>query len=497
MFFKLIDTAQIIIRLIRRQNYHDAALKVTVLTEQIQASELLCKKCAEGDGEFLTCLECMSNALASTDMILYADILEDSFIPYIKSQMIYEDVINLNEYTVEPSSAGIPTIYYTPGSFYLHSNTNPMEEARLLINTYYDENAAEYAVFGLGLGYHVKALAEASLGSALISVYETDKELIDYVQKNDFLGIFNNKNISINHDPSCLEFTKRLSTRNTGILFHYPSIMKLTDFSQKTALKKFYMSWNSYHQWKQILKINFNNNIINCRQNVAEIQNKIQNRKIIIIAAGPSLNHSLSLIKDIKKSNNAVVICVSTILKSLLKKNFSPDYVIVMDAQQRTYRHIEGIENCNVPIIIDSSAYWEFAHNYSGEKYLALQKGYQPAEDYANAHSLPLFNTGGSVTTLAIDIALQFGAKELYLAGVDMAFPDGKTHANGTIDENSIEKENLLKIKDVNGKDVYTSEQLYSYLTWIENRIAQSPEVKVYNLSDCGAMIEGTHSFIS
>ncbi len=495
--FKIIDVSQEIISYIRCQNYHEASLKIKILSEKIKALPETIFNPGDDYDSLLTCLNAMSNALEVGDMILYADILEDSFIPFIKSQITPAESINIDNYTLEPTSSGAMTLYYNVGKIYLHSNCNPMDEARQMINLYYEEKYSEYVVFGLGLGYHIDALYKASLGTLRIKVFEPHTELIEYVKANDNFGLFSNDRIQIYNDPTCADFCRCLSDENTGILFHYPSLLKIADSEQRASLRRFYISWNSYYQLKRRLIINFNNNIKNCPHNISEIRDNFFQKKTYIIAAGPSLDRNLKYLKTQAEKTDTLIVCVSTVLKKLMEHGIKADYVIVMDAQERTYKHIEGIEECDIPMIIDSTAYWRFASDYSGRKLLALQKGYPPAEDYANAHSFPLFNTGGSVTTLAIDIALQFGAQELYLAGVDMAYPGGKTHAQGTIDEGGIEKENLIKIKDVNGGTVYTSEQLYSYLSWIENRLSQSSNVKVYNLSDCGAMIKGTHNFTS
>ncbi len=491
-FFSIIDTAQIVIKYIRCQNYRDASLNIAILSDHLRTSDAIRSECLNPESTFWPIINSMSESMNNNDMVLYADILEESLIPYIKTLIVPNDTIELDNYSIEPTSSGTQTLFFKPGSFYLHSNCNPMDEARCLADAYYDENFTEYAVFGLGLGYHVKALSELSLESLKINVYEPDSALIEHVRENDFFNLFNNKLINIIEDPSCDKFSKHIAEKKCGILFHYPSIMKITDISRQIALKKFYRGLNSYSQWKRTLKINFNNNVINCTEKIIDIKKDFCDKTVIVVAAGPSLDNSLEKIKKLK-NNNSTIICVTTVLKKLLETGIEPNYTVVMDANHRTYKHIEGIENCQVPMIIDSTAYWKFAANYGGKKYLALQYGYEPAKSLASSDNLPMFNTGWSVTTLAIDIVLQFGAKELYLAGVDMAYPSGRTHAQGTIDENDIEKENLIKIKDVNGDTVYTSEQLYSYLTWIENRLNQSPEVKVYNLSDCGAMIKGTN----
>ena len=71
-----------------------------------------------------------------------------------------------------------------------------------------------------------------------------------------------------------------------------------------------------------------------------------------------------------------------------------------MDSQQRTIGHIDGIEGTNIPLIVDTTAYWEFAAKYAGKKYIAYQKAnykhllFTATEGPRGANSIwPQFNT--------------------------------------------------------------------------------------------------------
>ena len=491
MYSKLIDLADQIIHNIRCQSYHEASLKIPQLTSSIEASSILSNSLTDSNNDFYYIFSCISEALINKDYILLADTLEESFIPYIKTLLTYPDPFIFQNYSIEPSSSGFLTIKHLPSNTYLHSNCNPMDEARSLIKFYFDESKHSYVIFGLGLGYHVKALYDYSIGAINIKVFESDKNLIDFVKANDQFNLFSNKTINIIHDPIGKQFLKDLSDETTGLLMHYPSILKIDNDELKLQIKRFYTSWNSYYQWKRIININFSKNILNCPQNILCEKNNFQNKSIYIVGGGPSVDSNIELLKNLDK-DDSIIICATTVLKKLLSLEITPHYTIVMDAQKRTYGHMNGIEECNIPIIIDSAAYWEFGENHKGKKYLALQRGYKPAEILAKENNYPLFDTSGTVITLALDIAIQFNANNIYFIGVDMAFPKGKTHANGSMDEKELNTSSLNPIEDVNGNIVYTDELMLGYLNSIENKILSHPEINYYNLSPNGARIKGT-----
>ena len=166
--------------------------------------------------------------------------------------------------------------------------------------------------------------------------------------------------------------------------------------------------------------------------------------------------------------------------------------MIVMDSQQRTIGHIDGIEGTNIPLIVDTTAYWEFAAKYAGKKYIAYQKGYKSAEELANKFQCKLYETGGSVITLALDIVLKLGAKAVYLIGVDLAYPGGVSHASDTMDKKQRDVSDMEQVKAVHGGMVYADSLFIGYRKWMERKIEEYAKIPIYNLSDCGAEIAGT-----
>ena len=107
-----------------------------------------------------------------------------------------------------------------------------------------------------------------------------------------------------------------------------------------------------------------------------------------------------------------------------------------------------------------------------------------------------MWGTGGTVTSLAMEAAIQFGATNVYLVGVDLAYPDGITHASNTMDRGVKNTARMIPIKSVTGGIVHTEPNFIIYREWIEKRIKETPHIKYYNMSKIGAHIEGAENLI-
>ena len=127
---------------------------------------------------------------------------------------------------------------------------------------------------------------------------------------------------------------------------------------------------------------------------------------------------------------------------------------------------------------------------YKGIIYLLYQEGYDKAEEVANRKEYPLYSVGGSVITLALDLAIQSKPDKIVLVGADMAYTDGKEHAfTNQLDGKQLENGRL--VEKIGGGYVTTTKNLDIYRKWIEKRLQKDVDVKVYNVSH-GAKIHGT-----
>jgi hypothetical protein len=116
---------------------------------------------------------------------------------------------------------------------------------------------------------------------------------------------------------------------------------------------------------------------------------------------------------------------------------------------------------------------------------------------------------GGSVATTAWDFARTLGPREIWIAGLDLAFPGNKTHFKGALFEEKALSESTrlnpaetwlynalrgglpFKAPSISGGQVLTDRRLSLYATWFENNFRNNPHIKNYSLSSAGLAIMG------
>ena len=496
----------------RKQYYQRASFRINAITERI----LKLEKNAFGISMSTLNEQCSNliGAFNDRDFILCADILSailnDSLIPIqsdIRSLIIKDcgsnssyqyDHVN-NAISIEDTLSGYPTLKsHSCGDRYLHSNEDPMKEGYELAKEAFDPKAYNYSIWGMGLGYHIVELMEITNDAPDIYVYDNESYLFE-IAREGLLGLWqkklNSPKIHMIYDPDSTKFMDSLNREHNRIFIHMPSVYKLpeknpNEINQKNVLKKLQIYLTSFEQSKDYINLNFYQNIKNIDNYAEELFGSFQNKHSVIIAAGPSLDKNIDVLKNfIDEGLQINVFAVGTVLKKLLNKGITPDAIFFMDANPRIYEQIEDITSIDANIIIDSTAYYKIGENYKGPKYIACQKGFEQAEKLGHV----LFETGHSVLTLALDFAIQTRSKSITLMGCDLAFTGGLLHASDTMDQHRFTDETSINIKGFYDDEVATSASFSMYKKWIEERITKDDAIVIpfYNATEGGAYIEG------
>lgn len=397
----------------------------------------------------------------------------------------------MEEYLVEPTSSGYPTLCMTDdsGTYYFHSNVNPVTESGYFAKQYYSMEQDHYVIFGLGLGYHVKEFCQIDDGIDIV-IIEPDLQMIKTACATiDLSWLYENERIHLVYDPQYTEITQYLS-EDVSFIIHYPSLRHVAQEKVRLQLEKYFISDSGKRNFKIQFCNNFRDNIINCNGYVDELKDIFYGKNVVIVAAGPSLDKNIGLLKN--RPENTVILAVGTVFRKMVSLGIYPDYVIFLDAQPHLYCQIEGLEHMEIPIICASSACKKIAKQYQGKKYLICQKGYDRAEQYAGQHGYTTYETGGSVSTIALDMCLQLGCKSVAYIGLDLAFTDGHTHADSAFDNMASEEEKNVLVPATGGGTVYASRLFVMYKEWIERRVAKEQgKITIYDATEGGALKKG------
>jgi len=200
---------------------------------------------------------------------------------------------------------------------------------------------------------------------------------------------------------------------------------------------------------------------------------------------------------------------VDTSLRFLSRNNIEPDFALIIDPQFWNSRHLDRCVSGNTRLIFESAVYppvlrLAYKRMYLCGSLFPLGKFIEERVDPKGALA-----TGGSVATSAWDFSRLLGARQIWIAGLDLAFPGNKTHYRGAqFEEKALceswrlwPSESWLAraMRDgipcigpaLGGGTVPSDRRLSLYAAWFENCFRQYPEIKNYSLSDGGLAIAG------
>ena len=397
-------------------------------------------------------------------------------------------------YTIEPTSCGLLTLAINcrGEKSYLHSNGDILREAFMLARDWFHNDKSEYIVYGLGLGYHVNELMNLD-NNIEIKVFESDLHIIQLACAfTDISKLLITNRVSIYYDPDLSQLGSHIRKMDTGLSFdiHYPSLRNINNNTMKEQLEDFFVSNSSISNQIHNLNFNFKKNILLKSEYIDNLKEDFYNKDLYIVAAGPSLDKNFMQLKNL--GDNAIILVTGTVYKKLLNAGINPDYVIIIDANEEVYPQIIGVEESNIPLLYLSTVYHKITENYQGKKYLICQEGFQRAEKYAKLYNYDLYQSGGSVSTTALDIGIRFKCKRIIFIGLDLAFTNNYDHASETQTVNNVSStDDLRQVKDIYGNLICTSKNLDIYRKWIERRIEGVKNIEFIDATEGGALIKG------
>lgn len=458
-----------------------------IITEQSEKNKML-----NIFKELLDAQEC-------EDYIKLADILQEYLYPYIKqvqkkcmkdeASVVYES----EKYRIEWASIGNYTIAAKQSNRwkYMHSKEQPFSESDSLAKEWFDGENYEYIVYGLGLGYHIQALLDID-ETITVKVYETDKEIMELEKRYGVIDReINKERLKIIYDPKLKKMVEEIAQSNKKkLVVYYPSMLQVENDFFRSKLENYFISYSSMKTQLTRLTGNFLVNQKEFTHEVTELASEFNDKTVYIIAAGPSLDHNIMRLKNKKKGD--IILATGTVLKKLLSVGITPDYVIIIDGGAFTYLQTRDLQETKVPLLYLSTVYYKIPQEYPGVKYFICQQGFKKSEEYANSHQYPVYATGGSVTTTALEICIRMKCKKVVFVGLDLAYTGMKNHASDTADV-QVERRGNMMVEDIYGKMINTAKNLNIYRLWIEDRINMSDagNIEFIDATEGGAKING------
>ena len=432
------------------------------------------------------------------------------------------------ELIIEAATSGAPTLLFR--GVYIHSKRDPEREAERLIESAVtgaagnEDEGNPALVLGFGLGYSAEALA-AKFPDRPIIVIERHPAIIKKALESRDLADFLARGrlvFVLGHGEGVTAALSLFESASLPLIIRNRALTGMDDGWYREAEEKI-NAWaqrNSVNRatqkrfgrrWVKNLSVNLK--AINDFPGISELEKCLSEKirdldiPVFLAAAGPTLDEAGPLLAGIQR--RCVTIAVDTSLRFFLRRGISPDFVVSVDPQFWNFRHLDRAPAPGTRLIAESAVYppvlrHQFGGVFLGGSFFPLGRFIENRVDPKGE-----LGAGGSVATSAWDFARLLGARQIWIAGLDLSFPELKTHFRGAaFEEKSLaesgrlspaETRNFHALRDghpflarqMGGKTVLTDRRLSLYASWFENRFSQFPQIRNYSLGDAGLEIKG------
>lgn len=418
--------------------------------------------------------------------------LAEEILQYVNSELYLSDMKN---YMIEDTLSGLFTLKYAVNDKlrYYYTNDDPYIQLQNWLEHVVELDKREYHLLGSAFAYPIVALHRVCNSDCVIHCYDTEIYLlVTALNSINLVKLIEDGTILFHYDPLLKLFVHANKNTEYQTLIYPPAMDVIQNKEVKKAINKFYIASLSAQQQLPILYTNFYKNISFQCENIDELKVLFASKKVYIIAAGPSLDKNIEGLRNIDHEN-CIILASGTVYRKMMRLGIKPDYVIISEANVRVIGQIRGLAEQSIPLLLLSTACTEFYRQYQGPKYMIYQQEFEPAEEKAKAENRQVYMTGGSVSTLALDVAIRLGAAEVVFLGLDLAFTDNKAHADDTSNQLVRDESELISIPSYNGGTVLADEKFLLYRGWFKRRfkMEDANRIRVINATEGGAYIEG------
>lgn len=258
------------------------------------------------------------------------------------------------------------------------------------------------------------------------------------------------------------------------------------------------------------------------RPSIESLRGAFSKKPCVIVSAGPSLSKNIEGLRELQQ--RALIIAGNRSVAPLKQAGIAPDLVIVADPIDLRYQldgdRLEGAGALLLDLVVHAGMFdlkaqrhftYTSVHEVMSSTFGALGQG-------------GLLNSGGSVATTSLSLALELGCDPVLFVGQDLAITgdkyyietalDGATRVSvnngvgvfenwspelvhavqelqGGIADSRKPVQSFLSVKGWDGQPVATSFQFNNYRRWLENKVGTLEKpVRVINCTEGGAYIQ-------
>ncbi|MEW6263520.1 MAG: 6-hydroxymethylpterin diphosphokinase MptE-like protein [Thermodesulfobacteriota bacterium] len=393
-----------------------------------------------------------------------------------------------------------------PGLIYngvvLHDGRDPMNEARFQTAELQASEADIILVFGVGLGYHLRALRERWPRSR-ITAYEPAPEIKEaFMARTDVLD-FGPDRLNWLEDLDNLGWlvTREIVRGDAGQTVALISPGYKEAFPREADL--FSQIISEARIWRAVIEKTareknplFLANLLTNLPTVmklpclAGLSHRLTGWPGFIVGSGPSLEKNGHLLRRLE--GRGLILAAGSAYRPLLDMGVRPDMVVILEAEDTSHFLGLGPASADVVLALASAAH---PHHFQVQ-------GFTLASFHLTRGASFLFGSpdhvpqGGTSGSAAFTLGLLLGLNPLVLLGQDQAFPYGRVHLPGTPGDVPLTPDmTAFSVRGSDGTAVNTHSGFIASLHWFAESInflkKADPARVVLNASETGAHIPG------
>jgi hypothetical protein len=419
-------------------------------------------------------------------------------------------------YTLTGTGTGMPTL--SVNGVFLHSRYDPEREAQRTVAAAMPSQAGGRVFAGVGLAYVPELYARSAPDSSIVLVEPDIFVFALCLAARPLDALLAHEKLYIIAGMPAREvcgFLEKTGLDDLSIAenpaLEAPSRQWFEEFRslRKRNKEKREINANTLRRFGDLWLRNMCRNLgeMRDRDGIATMEGIFASIPVLVLAAGPSLDRILPRLRELRQK--AVIVAVDTAVRACVRAGVEPDFIVLVDPQYWNWRHLDG-QDCPSSILITESATWPAVFRFNCRA-IFLCSSLFPLGKFIEARigQKGELGAGGSVSTTAWDFARYIGARAIFMAGLDLGFPDRKTHFTGSIFEDrthtasnrlaTAETAGYLAlygaapypVPDYLGRTVLTDKRLILYAWWFESRLAATSGVRTATITPEGVRIPG------
>lgn len=400
------------------------------------------------------------------------------------------------------------------GQYYRLHSTEEREETEILLKDLDGRRDYLLFVYGMGNVTLLEEVIERTSENTKILIIEDNEYIFRYCMYfKNLKNVFKSKKVSFTlGEQQCFDLMTRICVQSewSNLTHNMKVIMtpayqiyrneltkKVKQFNKELATSVHTLGNSTEDQMNGVTNNYLNVDACIRTNSIKEIEGKCKGKPGIVVAAGPSLDKNIHLLKEAQ--GKAVIIACDAAYQQCLKAGVKPDAIASIERDKPTYNLFYKDKSFDKDLVfVGPGLVWpDILAEFPG-KTILMSKTEDGADGWWRKHfeNLEFVVMGMSCANVAHAVLEHAGCDPIILIGQDLAYTDDKFHSDEAHDAfggtNKINtKRNYLWTEDINGNQVRTSLVFNLFREYFERRAEDKNSVLI-DATEGGAKIKGS-----